>query len=214
MSVLALTGAKTDSTGLVVLERLGPLHPELGSERLDGLYGLFLVLGTGDLLDGRLRSSVDTVGHRVENVSALMYPVSLRSGLGKDISDGSPESQSPVSHRELRRLHPTLFEVPQQLDPALGRLPVAVGDGHELLLTIEPGTDHHQAAQTTVASQPYSGVDAVHPHVDVVRCAEVAGHKELPLLLPVLGEAGDVSRREPGPATEELLQGRHEVPTG
>ena len=143
-----------------------------------------------------------------------MHPVPLRSGLGKDISDGSPESQSPVSYRELRRLHPTLFEVSQQLGPALSRLPVAVGQGHELLLTIEPGTDHHQAAQTTVTSKPYSGVNAVHPHVDVVRCAEVASHKELPLLLPVLGEAGDGSRREPSLTTEELLQGRHEVPAG
>jgi hypothetical protein len=33
---------------------LGPLRPELIGELLDALYGLFLVLSTGDLLDGNL----------------------------------------------------------------------------------------------------------------------------------------------------------------
>jgi hypothetical protein len=42
-------------------DRLGPLHPELPSELLDGLYGLPLVLGTGDLLYGTLRSAMDTL---------------------------------------------------------------------------------------------------------------------------------------------------------
>src|SRR5215210_9394769 len=48
---IVVEGEKCLFVGGDLLERLGPLHPELGSERLDGLYGLFLVLGTGDLLD-------------------------------------------------------------------------------------------------------------------------------------------------------------------
>ena len=104
---IVVEGEKCLLVGGDLLDRLGPLHPELLSECLDGLYDLFLVLGTGDLLDGRLRSCVDTFGHRVENVSALLHPVLLRSSLRKDISDGSPEFQSPVSYRELQRLHPT-----------------------------------------------------------------------------------------------------------
>src|SRR5215207_2018039 len=52
---------------------LGPLHPELLGERLDGSLGVGLVLGTGDLLDGHLRPTVNTPGQRVENVHGLMH---------------------------------------------------------------------------------------------------------------------------------------------
>ena len=73
--------------------------------------------------------------------------------------------------------------------PALGGLPVAVGDSYQFLRTIEPGSDHHQAAQTVVGAEPHSGVDDIHPDVDVVPLGKVASYETLPLGVPVCGKA-------------------------
>ena len=92
-----------------------------------------------------------------------MHPIALMEGLRKDVPYGTPETQSSIAHRHNRRAHPTALEIPQSsFRPALGRLPVAVGDGHQFLRTIDPGSDHHQAAQTVVRTEPHRGVDTIH----------------------------------------------------
>jgi len=57
-------------------------------------------------------------------------------------------------------------------------------------------------------------VNAIDPHVDVVSVGEISLHEALALVLPVLGEAGDRSRRESGLTTEEPFQSRDKVSTG
>lgn len=54
-------------------------------------------------------------------------------------------------------------------------------------------------------------MDAVGPHVHVVDLGEVAVHERGMVSLPLLGQPRDRGRGEPGRATQELLQGRHEV---
>jgi len=74
--------------------------------------------------------------------------------------------------------------------------------------------DHHQAAQAIIASETNAGVDAVHPHVEVVPAREIAGLEALVLGPPTLGEAGDRRGGQAGLGAEEPLQSRYEVPAG
>ena len=93
-----------------------------------------------------------------------MDPVPLMARCGEDIPDGSPETQSAISYRQLRSPHPALFEVPQELRPRLGRLPVTVGDGHQLFCAVQPRSDHHQTTQPVVGAKPHCGVDTPSTH--------------------------------------------------
>ncbi len=43
----------------------------------------------------------------------------------------TPQPESAVAHGERRSSHPPALEVTQHVGPGLGRLPVAVGDGHQ-----------------------------------------------------------------------------------
>lgn len=50
-------------------DRPGPLRSKLGGERLDGSLSVGLILGLDDLLDGCLRSGMDTLfGQTIEDV--------------------------------------------------------------------------------------------------------------------------------------------------
>ena len=143
-----------------------------------------------------------------------MDPVPLVTCFRENIPDGAPESQSSISCRELWCTHPALFEVPQELGPRLLCLPVAVGDGDQLLFAIRARADHHQAAQTVIAPKSHAGRDYFYPDVDVIPAGEIAPHEVLPLGLPLLGKTGHRRGREPSPGTEEFLQSREEAPTG
>src|SRR5215210_1916006 len=93
--------------------RLGPLRTKLIGEGLDGGLSVPFVLGTGNLMDGRLSPRVDALGHRVKDVGGFVDPIPLVAGLGERIPQGTPEPQSSVSYRQLRRPHPALFEISQ-----------------------------------------------------------------------------------------------------
>src|ERR671911_1090942 len=93
--------------------RLGPLLPKLIGEGLDGRLSVLFVLGTADLMNRCLSPRVDALGHGVEDVGGLMDPIPLVAGLGEHIPHSTPEPQSSVSYRQLRRPHPALFEISQ-----------------------------------------------------------------------------------------------------
>jgi hypothetical protein len=132
-----------------------------------------------------------------------MDPVPLNPGLWEDIPQSAPEAKSAVTDRKLRSSHPALFEIPQQLGPAFGGVPVAIRESHKLFSAVQPGSDHHQPAQPPVGAEPYASVDALHPHVDVllpreitVRCrvrtwARIPGHR-----VPGPGVAGAKLRED------------------
>src|SRR5215213_6399260 len=126
---------------------LGPLRLELTGKLLDGSLGLLLVLGTGDLLDRRLRSTVDALWHRIEHVGGFVDPVAPSPGLWEYVPDGAPEPQCSVSYRKLGSTHPTLFEVSQKLRPALGRFPVAVCDSYQFLRALQTRSNHHRSEE-------------------------------------------------------------------
>jgi hypothetical protein len=136
------------------------------------------------------------------------------ASFGEYVADGVPETKRSVSYGQLRCSHPALFEISQELCPRLRRLSVAVLDGHELLLTVEPSADHDQSAQPIVLPEPHARVDGVHPDADVAPAREIALHEALSLGLPAFAEAGDGRRREPRLGAEELFEGGHEVPAG
>src|SRR5829696_7396565 len=119
-----------------------------------------------------------------------MDPVPLMASCGEDISHGGPETQSAVSYSKLWSPHPALFEVSQELRPALGRLPVTVGDSHQLFCAVLPRSDHNKAAKAIIAAQPHPGVDAVHPHIYVVAPGEISPHELLALGLSLLSQTG------------------------
>jgi hypothetical protein len=70
-------------------------------------------------------------------------------------------------------------------------------EGYKLLGVVEPRTDHDQATQAIIRSQPYVGVYPVHPHVDVLPPQEISPHEALPLFLPLLEKPADRCGREP-----------------
>lgn len=139
-----------------------------------------------------------------------MDPTSLGAGGREDLPQCSPEPQGAVAHGQHRRPHPPALEVPQQIGPALRRLPVAVLDGHQLLGPVSPHTHHDQRTQAFLL-QAHVEVDAVDPHVDVVDAGEVSAGEGGPLVLPLLRQPGDDRGRQPGSRAEELGQGRGEV---
>jgi len=120
----------------------------------------------------------------------------------------NPSAPSPVASRGAKA--PGL-EAAQQLGPGLGRLPVAVGQCHQLLRAVGAHADDHERAQA-VLFEAHVEVDAVHPPVDKVDTREVALRPLRVLGLPRFGEPGDRRGRQPGLGAEELAQGGGEVP--
>jgi hypothetical protein len=51
------------------------------------------------------------------------------------------------------------------------------------LSAVQSGSDHHHRAQPTIGAEPHRGVDAVHPHLDVVSSTKIAPHELLALFL-------------------------------
>src|SRR5215210_1207782 len=82
-----------------LLDRLGPLGPELSLKLLDGLLRFGLVLRLRYLLYGLLGPPMHAFGQRVKCVGGFVNPVALVVGLWEDIPYRIPETQCPVSHR-------------------------------------------------------------------------------------------------------------------
>lgn len=111
-----------------------------------------------------------------------MHPVPLLSGLGKHLPQRRPEPERTVADRQHRRSHAMLPAVAQQVCPRLGRLPVPVGQGDQLLAPVGPYTDDDQGAHPVLV-EAIVDVDTVDPAVDVVHDGKVP-LGEPALLLP------------------------------
>ena len=112
-----------------------------------------------------------------------MDPVALMPGRWEHITERRPQPQRAVADRDHRRPHPTPPQVPQQLRPRLGRLPLAVTDRDQLLGAVGAHPHDHQAAQAGLL-QPHLEVDAVGPDVHIVAVGQVALAEHLVVGLP------------------------------
>jgi hypothetical protein len=139
---------------------LGPLRSELGGEDLDGYLAMSTVLGVADVGQGPASRRLGRLRQRIEHIRSDVHPASLFSGLGEHVADGGPKSERAVAHREHRGAHAAPFALPQQIGPRRLRLPVAVGDRHQLLGAVGPHPDDDQAAQAFLV-EPHVKVDAV-----------------------------------------------------
>ena len=98
-----------------------------------------------------------------------------------------------------------------QAGPGLGGLAVAVGHHDQLLGAVRAhALDDQHAGLRLRRADPQ--VDAVGPHVDVVRGRQVALAECLVIGLPLRRQPGDRGGRETGGRAEKLLRRRHEVP--
>ena len=116
--------------------------------------------------EGRPRLLVLALGEGVQDIGRLVHPPTLLGRLGEDVAQGGPEAQGAVAGGQGRRHQAALTQVAQQLLPALGRLAVAVREGHQLLGPVRAHAHDDQAAQA-VLLEADTEVDAIHPPVDV-----------------------------------------------
>ncbi len=100
-----------------------------------------------------------------------MEPAPLLPGSGEHRTDRRPEPQRPVTDGEHRRRHTAVLAAAQQVRPRLGRLPVPVGQGDQLLDAVSADPDHDQQAHLVLLKTDLE-VDPVDPHVDVVAAGE------------------------------------------
>ena len=108
----------------------------------------------------------------------------MLAGVGEHLAHRLPEPQGPIPDRQHRGSHPAAAATAQQIGPRLGRLPVPVGEGDELLAAIGADPDHHQQAQLLLL-QANLEVDAVDPQVDVVGVREITVAESFGFVLPL-----------------------------
>ena len=119
-----------------------------------------------------------------------MDPATLGSGGGEHIAQRRPQPKGAVANRQHRCLHAAPAQIAQQLRPRLGRLTQPVGDRDQLLGPVGPHPDDDQGAQPLLGQADVE-VHPVGPHIDVVPIGQAAGHKRLPVGLPLAGQPGD-----------------------
>jgi hypothetical protein len=98
----------------------------------------------------------------------------------------------------------------QQVGPGDGGLAVVIVHGDQLFRAVRADAHQHQHARLRLP-QACAQVDDVGPDVDVVAGGQIALAERLVVGLPLLGEAGDPRRRQPGRRPQELLECGHEV---
>ena len=133
-----------------------------------------------------------------------------------DLPHRLPEAQRPVADRQRRLdLQAAGLAVQEQLLPRLLALPVAVGDGDQLLLAVG-GRPHQDQDALPALLQADVEVDAVGPDVDVVLARQRPLAPGLVLVLPDGLEPGDGRGRQPrgvGAAKSPvILSPRHAQP--
>ena len=144
---------------------LGPLGPELGVEPLRRRHGVVAVLGVADLGQHLLGGRLHRLGQGVEDVGDLVHPVALLAGLGPHVAQRRPEPQRPVAHGDHRGAAcPAACRSRSRSAQLVGRLPVAVGDGDQLLGAVQADAHDDQAAQPVLLEADVE----VHP-VDPAR---------------------------------------------
>jgi hypothetical protein len=163
--------------------RLGPLDAIVAGEHLDGALGVVAVGGVADLGQRRARPGLHGLGQAGEHVGELVDPVALVAGGREDVTQRCPQSKRAVTDRHHRRPHATPPQIPQQLGPRLGRLPLAIGDRHSSLVPSTRTPTITAAAQPGLL-QPHPEVDAVGPDVHVVTVRQVTATEGLVVGLP------------------------------
>ena len=167
----------------------GPFGAELDRERLRRHAGVGLVFGVVDLRQSTFRGWVDRLRQRGEDVADLVPPAPLLGGGGEHVADRLPEPERAVADREHRRLHAATLAVAQQISPRLARFAEPVRERDQLLAAVGADPDHHQQTHL-VGLEPDLQVDAVDPHVHVVRPGQRPGTERDGLVLPLRGESG------------------------
>jgi hypothetical protein len=94
-------------------------------------------------------------------------PTPLLAGGGEHLAYRLPEPQGTVTDREHRCGHPAAAAIAQQIRPAFGRFPEAVGDGDQFLAAIRSHADHHQQAEFFLFKADFE-VNPIHPQIDVI----------------------------------------------
>ena len=156
---------------------------------------------------------MQALGQGVEHIGRLVNPAPLYPSLREHLAQGRPEPQGAVTDGHYRRGQAPLLEAAEHLRPAVGGLPVPVGDRNELLGPV--GADpHDDQATQPVLLQADVEVDPVGPPVHIVERLQAAPRPPLVLGLPCLGESADRGCRQAGLGAEEGLKGRGEVGGG
>jgi hypothetical protein len=162
---------------------LGPLGAVVAREHLDRTNSVVPVGGVADLGQGLTRPGVHRGGQAAEHVGELVDPVALLAGGWEHVAEGRPQAQRAVPDRDHRRPHPAAPQIPQDLRPAVGGLPLAIGHRDQLLGAVGAHAHDHQAAQASLL-QPHPEVHAVRPDVHIVTVGQVALAEHLVVGLP------------------------------
>jgi hypothetical protein len=112
------------------------------------------------------------------------------AGDGKNLGEGLPQAHRAVADDQFGVAHATAAAATQQVGPRLGRLPQPLGQGDQLLGSVQPDAEQDQHARVRLP-QPDLGVHAVSPHVDEVAVGQVAGLEGDVVVGPLLSEPGD-----------------------
>ena len=153
---------------------------------------------------------MDRLRQRGEDVADLVPPAPLLGGGGEHVTDRLPEPERAVADGEHRRLHAATLAVAEQVSPRLARFAEPVGERDQLLAAVGADPDHHQQTHL-VGLEPDLQVDAVDPHVHVVRPGQRPGRERDGLVLPLRGHPGDRGRRQALVGAQELGQRRPEI---
>ncbi len=164
----------------------------------------------GHCVQRPLRLSLHALGQRRQHVRRLVHPAALLARAGEDLTQRRPEAERAVADRQLRGLHAAPAQVPQQVEPGLRVLAVAVLHGHQFLAAVGTHPQQHQAAQP-VLLEAHVEVHAVRPEVDVVDPAQAALPPAVVLGLPGLREPPHGRGGEARPRTEEGRERGQEV---
>ena len=157
-----------------------------------------------------LRLPLHALGQRRQYVLGLVHPAALLARAGEDLPERRPEAERPVADGQLGVAHAALAQLPQQLEPGLRVLAVAVLHGHEFLAAVGPDAHQHQAAEP-VLLKAHVEVHAVRPAVAVADRGEAAPPPALVLRLPRLAEPAHARGGEARLRAEEGRQRRDEV---
>ena len=123
-------------------------------------------------------------------------------GLGEHLPQRAPEPERAVTDGQHRGAHAAAFAVTQQVGPRAGRLAVAIGQGDELLHTVDPYPDHDEQAQLLFV-QAHVEVDSVGPQVNIVHTGQIPVGEAVGVVLPLRGQPGDRRRGQAGVGAED-----------
>ena len=133
------------------LAGLGIFGPVCVQEGLQGRDRLVLGLGHVHVVNGALGSSLDALGHLVEDVGRLVNPATLSPRGRPLLLHGGPESQCAVPGRQQGgALEATPLQILEYFLPRRLALTVAVIDRQQLLVAIGGSTDQHQNAGAVI----------------------------------------------------------------